>query len=480
MDGQGRSPKTPKYKSRLDRSGIDVGKLVGSDYLIIVLPIPLIMRASSENVAVNPEASLAERFRSVRRQTRLICEPLEREDYVIQSMEDVSPTKWHLAHTTWFFEVFVLKQFAPGYCLKDERYPFLFNSYYIQAGDRWSRPHRGILSRPTVEEVFAYRSHVDEAMDAFLARDVPDEARTVLEIGLHHEQQHQELMVTDIKHVLSVNPLYPTYHRHELRPGLPAPGLNMIPFEAAVTAIGYEGNGFSYDNEGPRHRQFVEAFELASRPITNGEFLAFIEDGGYARSPLWLSQGWELVQTENWGRPMYWLKQDHGWFEFTLYGLQPLDMQAPLSHVSYFEADAYARWKGCRLPTEFEWEHAAAGRAMAGQYSDERVFHAAWPGNSDGNTPVRSGDGDGSAIAELHTMFGTSWEWTSSHYSPYPGYKPVDGALGEYNGKFMANQFVLKGGSCATPSNHIRRTYRNFFPSDARWQFTGVRLARTI
>lgn len=442
------------------------------------------MHAGSESIAVKSDAALAERYRSIRQQTHSICAPLEREDYVIQSMEDVSPTKWHLAHTTWFFEVFVLKQYAPGYALKDERYPFLFNSYYIQAGDRWSRPHRGILSRPTVEDVFAYRSHVDDAMETFLTGEVSDEARAVLEIGLHHEQQHQELMVTDIKHVLSVNPLYPAYHRHEVPPGRSAPALDMIPFDAAVTEIGYQGDAFSYDNEGPRHRQFVEAFELASRPVTNGEYLSFIEEDGYSRSPLWLSQGWDLVQKENWGRPIYWLQQDGGWFEFTLYGLQPLDLQAPLTHISYFEADAYARWKGCRLPTEFEWEHASAGRSMAGQYSDDRVFHASWP---DGNAGVSDSSGDGAGdgaqaragAAELHALFGTSWEWTSSHYSPYPGYKPVDGALGEYNGKFMANQFVLKGGSCATPSNHIRRTYRNFFPSNARWQFTGIRLART-
>lgn len=437
------------------------------------------MHSGPDSVAVRSETSLAQRYRAVRQQAHRICQPLEREDYVIQSMEDVSPAKWHLAHTTWFFEVFVLKAFMPGYVLLDERYPFLFNSYYIQAGDRWSRPHRGILSRPTVDDVYAYRSHVDEAMTRFLDGNVSEEAWTVVEIGLHHEQQHQELMVTDIKHVLSVNPLFPSYHSRDPQPTVKAPNHSMISFEACVTEIGYDGSGFSYDNESPRHRQFVEAFELGSRPVTNGEYLAFIEDGGYKRSPLWLAQGWDLVQTENWGRPLYWLQQDDGWYEFTLYGLRRLDPEAPLAHISYFEADAFARWNGCRLPTEFEWEHAATKLSMSGQFSDEGTFHAAWPHEEYNGHDAGKVGADERSRSAFTALFGTSWEWTCSHYSPYPGYKPVDGALGEYNGKFMSNQFVLKGGSCATPPDHIRRTYRNFFPSHARWQFTGIRLART-
>lgn len=405
----------------------------------------------------------AERYRAVRARTRIICDPLETEDFVIQSMEDASPTKWHLAHTTWFFEVFVLVPFCPGYRLHNERYPFLFNSYYIQAGDRWSRPLRGILSRPTVGDVWAYRAHVDEAMDRFLNGEIPPEAVPVLEIGMHHEQQHQELMVTDIKHVFSVNPLHPAYTSEGIRAN-PAPAdSGMIRFDATIVDIGHRGNGFHYDNEAPAHRQFVEAFALASRPVTNGEFLAFVEDGGYEKAGPWLSQGWDRVQSEGWGRPLYWLLTDDGWMEFTLYGLQPLRADAPLTHVSYFEADAFARWAGMRLPTEFEWEHAAANEPVAGQFADAGQFHPSW-------------SGAGGRFAEL---FGGSWEWTSSHYSPYPGYKPVEGALGEYNGKFMANQFVLRGGSCATPADHIRRTYRNFFPSHARWQFAGARLART-
>ena len=405
-----------------------------------------------------------ERFRAVRRQTAAICAPLKTEDFVIQSMEDVSPAKWHLAHTTWFFEVFVLAKFEPEYVLKDERYPYLFNSYYIQAGDRWSRPHRGLLSRPTVQDVMEYREHVDEAMERFLDRDIPAEAVTVVDIGLHHEQQHQELMVTDIKHVFSVNPLYPAYASGEGHgASKPTPASGWTSFDGGIVDIGHAGPGFSYDNEGPRHRQFLEPFKLANRSITNGEYLAFVEDGGYEQAAHWLSMGWDRVQQGNWGRPLYWLKTDEGWKEFTLRGLQPLDPEAPLTHVSYFEADAFARWSGVRLPTEFEWEHAAKGQSIQGHFSDEMDFHPRWTGEQ-------------GPLAEL---FGGSWEWTSSHYSPYPGYRPVEGALGEYNGKFMANQFVLRGGSCATPENHIRPTYRNFFPSHARWQFAGIRLAQS-
>lgn len=420
---------------------------------------------SGTRIAAARSVSLAERYASIRKQTLRFCEPLEREDLVIQSMEDVSPMKWHLAHTTWFFETFVLARFAPHYALMDERYPFLFNSYYIQAGDRWSRPHRGLLSRPTVEDVMAYREYVDTAMDTFLDSEYPDEAASVLEIGLHHEQQHQELMVTDMKHVLSVNPLFPAYHSEPMPPVNPSPVSGYRRFEAGVVQIGHEGAGFSYDNEGPGHRQFLEAFELATRPVTNGEYLAFIKDGGYAKAPLWMAQGWDIVQTENRGRPLYWLLRDNEWYEFSMFGLSPLDLEAPLCHVSWFEADAFARWAGQRLPTEFEWEHASRQQPLQGQFADDGHWHARWSGFSD--TPFSS-------------LFGGTWEWTVSHYSPYPGYQPVDGALGEYNGKFMANQFVLKGGSCATPADHIRRTYRNFFPSDARWQFSGIRLARTV
>ncbi|MDA0873941.1 MAG: ergothioneine biosynthesis protein EgtB [Bacteroidetes bacterium] len=406
----------------------------------------------------------AARFRAVREQTRTLCTPLVTEDFVIQSMEDASPTKWHLAHTTWFFEVFVLVPFQAGYRLKDERYPYLFNSYYVQAGDRWSRPMRGILSRPTVQDIWDYRAHVDEAMDRFLQDPLSDEARRVLEIGLHHEQQHQELMMTDIKHVFSVNPLRPVYQEMAGEPSSRPPEAGMVPFDATIVPIGHRGDGFHYDNEGPPHRQFVEAFSLASRPVTNGEYLSFVEEGGYETAGPWLSQGWDRVQSEGWGRPMYWLRTDDGWMEFTLQGLRPLREDAPLTHVSYFEADAFARWAGMRLPTEFEWEHAASAEPVSGHFADRLDFHPGWT------------HGQG----RFSELFGGSWEWTSSHYSPYPGYRPVEGALGEYNGKFMANQFVLRGGSCAPPADHIRSTYRNFFPSHARWQFAGVRLAQTL
>lgn len=424
------------------------------------------MSLAADPIPATEPTSLLDRFRTVRQRTMDICSPLEIEDFVIQSMEDASPAKWHLAHTTWFFEVFVLVKYAAGYVLKDERYPFLFNSYYIQAGDRWSRPHRGLLSRPTVRDVFDYRSHVDEAMMRFLSGPVPEEANHVMEIGLNHEQQHQELMVTDIKHALSVNPLYPAYHDvpDKRGTGERAPANALVRFDGGVVDIGHVGGGFAYDNEGPQHRQFLEPFELATRPVTNGEFLAFIEDGGYDNAVHWLAQGWDRVQQENWGRPLYWLLRDDGWYEFTLAGLVPLDPEAPLTHVSYFEADAFARWAGMRLPTEFEWEHAASGLPLEGCFADNGRFHPAWTGGP----------------GPFHELFGGSWEWTASHYSPYPGYRPVDGALGEYNGKFMANQFVLRGGSCATPSDHIRATYRNFFPSHSRWQFAGLRLARTV
>jgi len=412
------------------------------------------------------EIGLTTAFQSVRQRTEAICGPLKTEDYVIQSMEDVSPTKWHLAHTTWFFETFVLGEYDPSYRPLDERYAYLFNSYYVQAGDRFSRPHRGLLSRPTVEDVFAYRAHVDEAMMRFLASGVvSNEATRVITIGLNHEQQHQELMVTDIKHVLSINPLYPAYHEGRIKPVSAQPGeLAWHRFDEGVVPIGYDRDDFHFDNEKPAHRQFVESFDLASRPVTNGEFAEFVEDGGYRNPLVWLSQGWDRVQSEGWGRPLYWRMEDDGWFEFTMYGRVSLDMDAPLTHISYFEADAFARWAGVRLPTEFEWEHAARNQDRSGHFSDALDFHPRLE-NSD---------------SDFMGLFGSSWEWTSSHYSPYPGYRPVEGALGEYNGKFMANQFVLRGGSCATPSDHIRVTYRNFFPSHSRWQFAGVRLCRSL
>ncbi|MEQ9105403.1 MAG: ergothioneine biosynthesis protein EgtB [Rhodothermales bacterium] len=418
--------------------------------------------------------ALSARFSSVREQTRRIAAPLAPEDHVVQSMEDVSPTKWHLAHTTWFFETFVLGPNVEGYRPYNERFAYLFNSYYVQAGERFSRPHRGLLSRPTVDDVNAYRAHVDSAMMAFL-RKLPagtaPEVERVVEIGLNHEQQHQELMVTDIKHVLSINPLQPAYDPSGKR--MPSDDLptTWMAFNPGIVTIGDAGSGrFCFDNEGPRHRVFVEPFELASRPVTNREYLAFVEDDAYANPVLWLSEGWATVAREGWTHPLYWQHENGEWTEFTTAGRLPLDLDAPVTHVSLFEADAFARWSGARLPTEFEWEHAAGSAIgntnITGHFSEDLIF-------------IPSLSGERSLIGPFHNLFGSTWEWTSSHYSPYPGYETEDGALGEYNGKFMYNQFVLRGGSVATPGDHIRLTYRNFFPGHARWQFSGIRLARS-
>ena len=427
---------------------------------------------------------LAEQFRTVRAFTESLTETLTTEDFVVQSMEDISPTKWHLAHTTWFWETFVLSAFADGYALYDEAYPFLFNSYYVQAGERHCRAQRGYLSRPTVDEVFAYRAHVDEAMQRLLD-GLPGDADTtlaeVVRVGLNHEQQHQELLVTDIKHVFSVNPLRPAFRERAIVPA-PDPGpIRWVDFDAGLHEIGYaaERDGpFSFDNETPRHRAFAEAFALADRLVTCGEFMAFIEDGGYTRAPLWLSEGFATVQANEWTEPFYWEKRDGGtgpeWHHFTLAGMRRVDPNEPITHVSYFEADAFARWAGARLPTEVEWEVASAGVPLVGTFAEDGVLHPTPP------EPVVSGGDGAPAAPRLRQMFGDAWEWTRSQYSPYPGYAPVEGALGEYNGKFMCNQFVLRGGSCATSRTHVRRTYRNFFAPAATWQFTGIRLAKDL
>ncbi|RMH50783.1 MAG: ergothioneine biosynthesis protein EgtB [Bacteroidetes bacterium] len=411
--------------------------------------------------------TLSARYQTVRAATHALTDTLETEDFVVQTMTDVSPTKWHLAHTTWFFETFVLKPHAPGYRAFHPRYAYLFNSYYVQAGERHCRDKRGYLSRPTVEEVFAYRAYVDEHMERFLLT-LDDAQRDTVEplvtIGLHHEQQHQELMLTDIKHVLSVNPLRPAFRPQRARPEGRVPDLAWHPVEGGLYEIGHDGNGFAYDNEGPRHRYYLNDFLIANRLVTNGEFMAFIEDGGYRRPELWLSAGWATVAEQGWTAPFYWEHIDGAWHHFTLGGLQPVDPCEPVCHVSYFEADAYARWAGARLPTEQEWEVACRDLPIAGNFVESGYLH-----------PTRAGTDGGDGLLQA---FGDVWEWTRSQYEPYPGYAPDPGALGEYNGKFMCNQFVLRGGSCATPASHIRPTYRNFFPPDACWQFTGLRLAR--
>jgi ergothioneine biosynthesis protein EgtB len=417
------------------------------------------------------QETLVRRYHQVRQFTESLCQPLVTEDYVIQAMPDVSPPKWHLAHTSWFFETFILASASPRYRSPHASYAYLFNSYYVAAGERYSRPHRGLLSRPTVEEVYGYRAYVDQHMTAFLEGldgEAFDAWSPIVALGLHHEQQHQELLLTDLKYNFACNPLRPAYVSPDSpRPAPAMSALKWVSFPEGVYWIGHDGQGFAFDNESPRHRSFVEPFELASRLITNGEYLAFMADDGYQRPELWLSMGWDTVQREGWKAPLYW-EQRHGtWWVMTLAGMQPVPEAEPVCHVSYYEADAYALWAAARLPTEIEWEVAAMPLPIGGNFVEQRTFHPVPMSQSDSAVP-------------LAQMFGDVWEWTQSHYSPYPGYTVAPGALGEYNGKFMANQFVLRGGSCVTSRLHIRPTYRNFFPADARWQFMGIRLARAI
>jgi ergothioneine biosynthesis protein EgtB len=426
---------------------------------------------SSMHGETTPQETLVRRYHQVRQFTECLCQPLVTEDYVIQAMPDVSPPKWHLAHTSWFFEIFVLASAAPSYRSPYASYAYLFNSYYVGAGERHCRPNRGLLSRPTVEEVYRYRAYVDQQMTAFLdglCGGALDTWFPVVELGLHHEQQHQELLLTDLKYNFACNPLRPAYVTADsARPAQVERALQWVSFPEGVYWIGHDGQGFAFDNESPRHRSFAEPFQMASRLITNREYLAFMADGGYARPELWLSMGWDTVQREGWKAPLYWEQQHGNWWMMTLAGMQPVQEADPVCHVSYYEADAYARWAGARLPTEVEWEVAALPLSIRGNFVEQQHFR-----------PVPLSQTD--ASAPLAQMFGDVWEWTQSHYSPYPGYTAAPSTLGEYNGKFMANQFVLRGGSCATSVSHIRPTYRNFFPADARWQFMGIRLARTI
>jgi ergothioneine biosynthesis protein EgtB len=414
---------------------------------------------------------LLERFRAVRNFSQSLCETLEPEDYVVQSMPDVSPTKWHLAHTSWFFETFILKVWMPTYRTAVPEYAYLFNSYYNAAGDMHRRDLRGLISRPTVAETYRFRQSIDAQIEELLEsadEEMLEEMEPVFIIGLHHEQQHQELLVTDIKNVFSQNPLHPIFRqRKETVAAREVAPIAYLDFAETILEIGHDGRGFSYDNEGPRHRALVPAFSLATRPITNGEYLAFIESGGYTRPEFWLSLGWLTVNEPTaggWEAPLYWVKREGRWWNFTLSGMRPIDESEPVTHVSYFEADAFANWSGARLPTEFEWERAAAGLAIEGNFVDSERFHPA---------PVSASPNE-----KLEQMYGDVWEWTRSAYLPYPGYRAAPGALGEYNGKFMCNQMVLRGGSCATSQDHIRPTYRNFFQPEKRWQFTGIRLAR--
>ncbi len=408
---------------------------------------------------------LRHRLKAVRDTTVELCGTLHEEDFVIQSMPDVSPTKWHLAHTTWFFETFILIPRVPGYRAFDERYGYLFNSYYYTAGKMHPRPSRGLLSRPTVAETMAYRSHVDGSLHR-LMEDVhgDSELEALVILGLHHEQQHQELLLTDIKHVFAQNPLRPVFRESVGPTGEQAPPMRFIEGPSGLVEIGYDGDGFCFDNERPRHRSYVHPHALASRPVTNGEYLEFIRDGGYRIPELWLSDGWSTVQREGWDRPLYWSEDLDS--VFTLNGLRELDPAEPVCHVSYYEADAFTRWAGMRLPTEVEWEAAAEARPVSGSFMEDGRFH-----------PMPAAAGNGGKLLQI---FGDVWEWTASPYVPYPRFRPLSGAVGEYNGKFMCNQLVLRGGSCATSASHVRPSYRNFFYPDQRWQFMGIRPARDV
>ncbi len=418
----------------------------------------------SESSGATRTLALLERFRAVRDLTRDLCEPLATEDFVIQTMPSVSPTKWHLAHTTWFFETFIALRHDPDYVAFDDRYAYLFNSYYNSLGRFHARDQRGLLSRPTVEEIWAYRSHVERALERLIETAKPSLIVTLeplLEIGCHHEQQHQELLLTDIKHVLASNPLEPAYASASRPSSRTAPlELTWSEHQGGIHEIGHSGSSFAYDNEGPRHEVLLRPYRLADRLVTNADFLEFVSDDGYQRPELWLSQGWSTVQAEGWQAPLYWRRQSGDWKEMTLLGLRALEAAEPVCHLSYLEADAYARWKGARLPSEAEWEVAARAHPVEGNFVDRRTFH---PVAAESNGPTQ--------------FFGDVWEWTSSPYVGYPGYRQAAGALGEYNGKFMLGQQVLRGGSCASSRDHLRITYRNFFEPQARWQFSGLRLA---
>ncbi len=406
-----------------------------------------------------------DRFLGVRGLTEALAAPLSPEDQTVQSMPDVSPTKWHRAHTSWFFETFLLADRLPDYRLFHPEYGYLFNSYYVAVGDRYERPARGLLSRPGMEEIGRYRAHVDAAMVELLHGDNDPATDDLVELGLHHEQQHQELMLMDIKHVLSRNPLRPAYDYLAPPAGGSAPPspLRWHAHEGGQTEIGHDGHDFAYDNESPRHAVYLRPFSLASRTVTCGEWQAFIDDGGYRRPELWLSDGWATVEAEGWDAPLYWARSADSWTIFTLGGERPLAPSEPVCHISLYEADAYARWADARLPTEAEWEAVAASRTDPDpDVMDPSVLHP---------RPESGGEGG---------LLGGVWQWTASAYAPYPGFRPAAGAVGEYNGKFMVNQYVLRGGCCATPPGHVRASYRNFYPAASRWPFAGLRLARDL
>ncbi len=412
-------------------------------------------------------------FHRVRGDSEMLAANLTPEDQSIQSMPDVSPTKWHLAHTTWFFETFILNRFDADYRVFDPAFGYLFNSYYEAAGPRHPRPERGLLSRPAVATVALYRRHVDAAMTRLVERmgaAAWPEAALLIELGAQHEQQHQELILMDIKHVFSVNPLLPAYQALlPPRPAPPRPSAGRVEFAPRLAEIGHAGEGFAFDNETPRHKVWLDPFALAAHPVSCGDYLEFIAEGGYRRPEFWLSDGWATVRREGWTAPLYWSRDGGEWTIFTLSGRRPLSPAEPVCHVSFYEADAYARWAGKRLPTEAEWEVAAQGVPVAGNFADRRHLH-----------PCPDATEGAAEATPLRQMFGDVWEWTASPYIAYPRFRPAAGAIGEYNGKFMSNQMVLRGGAAVTPKGHVRATYRNFFPLSTRWAFAGLRLAEDI
>jgi ergothioneine biosynthesis protein EgtB len=408
------------------------------------------------------QQTLAEEYRSVRQASLRLCAPLSVEDHSLQAMPDTSPAKWHLAHTTWFFETFLLSEHLPNYRPANPAFRSLFNSYYNAVGDRPLRALRHVLSRPALDEVRAYREQVDAAMEQLLTRKLASDALDLVALGLNHEQQHQELILTDMKYGLWANPLRPAYRQPSRKgPSKLAEAMIWSIRSGGVYEVGHAGSEFAFDNERPRHKTYLAPYRLASRLITNGEYLEFMRDNGYSTASLWLSDGWDAVQANCWAAPLYWEQREGEWWNYTLEGMQPVNLSEPACHVSYYEADAFARWAGARLATEFEWEVAARECEIVGNFLETEAFHPQVVAESEG----------------LTQMFGDVWAWTSSAYLPYPGFQPAAGTVGEYNGKFMCNQMVLRGGSCATPQSHIRSTYRNFFPAHARWQFMGIRLA---
>jgi ergothioneine biosynthesis protein EgtB len=410
--------------------------------------------------------TLLEQYKALRRQTELLTSPLSAEDQMVQSCPEASPSKWHLAHTSWFFETFLLSPHLKNYRSFHPQFRTLFNSYYNAISPQPEKAIRNTFSRPSLEEIEKYRSYTDEHMYKLLdSGELSHEVRELVELGINHEQQHQELLVTDVKHAFWMNPLRPAYQANSVTPAdrENAPAQKPHGYQEGLYEIGADGKGFHFDNEAPRHKTYLQPFRFAARPVTCGEYLAFMEDSGYDRAELWLSDGWTTAKMRGWNAPLYWEKSGPDWHLFACGGMRKIDENEPVCHVSYYEADAFARWAGARLPNEFEWEVVASRATTAGNFLEQGRFHPVPAGVASEDQPVQ--------------VFGDIWEWTASGYLPYPGYKPVAGALGEYNAKFMCNQMVLRGGSCVTPSSHIRASYRNFFAPETRWQFSGIRLA---